>query len=173
MRTEIYWVNGPWGGKLALAPRPRGGDWLEDEISSWHREGIAVVLSLLTPEEEHDLDLETEKQAAKAQGIEFLSFPIPDREVPRSEAAMTSALEALNAALSSGKNVLVHCRQGVGRTGLVAACLLVSRGLTPETAVSRLSAARGIAVPETSEQRDWINRYAAKQPLATCLTLPS
>lgn len=160
MRTEIYWVDGPWSGRLGLAARPRGGDWLEDEIASCRKEGVGVVLSLLMPEEEHDLDLDSEKLEAKAQGIEFLSFPIPDRDVPRSEAEMTSALDKLNEALSSGKNVLVHCRQGVGRTGLVAACLLVSRGLTPETAVNRLSAARGVGAPETSEQRDWIDRYA-------------
>jgi hypothetical protein len=49
---------------------------------------------------------------------------------------------------------------GVGCTGLVAACLLISKG-APETAVERLSAARGVTVPETAEQRDWIDRYAA------------
>jgi hypothetical protein len=161
MRTEIYWVDGPWLGKLALAARPRGGDWLEDEIASWRRDGVDVVASLLTPEEEHDLDLKTERKQANAQGIDFLSFPIPDREVPSSEAEMTSALEKLEGSLASGKNVVVHCRQGVGRTGLVAACLLVSKGLAPDAAVSRLSAARGVAVPETPGQRDWIDRYAA------------
>lgn len=161
MRTEIYWVDGPWPGRLALAARPRGGDWLADEIASWRQDGIDTVLSLLTPEEEHDLDLEMERREAKTQGIEFLSFPIPDREVPNSEAEMTLALEKLDGTLSSGKSVIIHCRQGVGRTGLVAACLLVSRGLAPDAAVSRLSAARGVAVPETPEQRDWIDRYAA------------
>ncbi|MBZ5620202.1 MAG: dual specificity protein phosphatase family protein [Acidobacteriia bacterium] len=143
-----------------MAARPRGGDWLEEEIASWRRAGIDAVLSLLTPEEEHDLDLKAEGQEARAQGIEFISFPIPDREVPNSESQMVSALEKLDTALSSGKNVVVHCRQGVGHTGLVAGCLLVSKGLTPETAVRTLSAARGVAVPETSEQRHWIDHYA-------------
>jgi protein-tyrosine phosphatase len=126
---------------------PGGGDWLEDEIASWRGAGIDAVLSLLTPGEEHDLDLMAEQRETKAKGMEFISFPIPDREVPDSEAVMASALEELDRALSSGKNVVVHCRQGVGRTGLVAACLLVSKGLTPETAVRTLSAARGVPVP--------------------------
>ena len=52
MWTELYWVDGPWLGKLALAARPRGGDWLEDEMANWRRAGIDTVLSLLTPEEE-------------------------------------------------------------------------------------------------------------------------
>lgn len=161
MWTQLYWVHGPWPGGLALAARPRGGDWLEDEISGWRRAGIDAVLSLLTNEEEHDLDLKTEKTVAKAHGMKFISFPIPDRQVPDSEAEMASTLEILDAALSSGKNVVVHCRQGIGRTGLVAACLLVSKGLPPENAVEMLTTARGAPVPETPEQRRWIDHYAA------------
>jgi len=131
-------------------------------MSSWRRAGIDAVLSLLTREEEGDLDLTAESREARAGGMEFISFPIPDRQVPDSDAAMSSALESLDAALVAGKNAVVHCRQGVGRTGLVAACLLVAKGLTPEDAVERLSKARGEPVPETPEQRRWIDRYAAK-----------
>lgn len=161
MLAELYWVDGFWPGKMALSARPRGGDWLEDEIASWRCSGVNIVVSLLTPDEEVELGLAAEAREARAQGLEFLSFPIPDRSVPDSESAVASTLDRLDRALSSGKNAVVHCRQGVGRTGLVAACLLVSKGLTPESAVARLSRARGVAVPETQEQRHWIDRYAA------------
>ncbi len=60
MAGEFYQVNGPWSGKLWMAARPRGGDWLEDEIARWNRQGAGAVLSLLTPDEERDLDLENE-----------------------------------------------------------------------------------------------------------------
>jgi len=161
MSTELYWVEGPWPRKLALASRPRGGDWLEDEIAGWHGAGIYTVLSLLTPEEEQDLDLKREAHEAKARGMRFASLPIPDRQVPNSESEVSAALDRIDADLKAGKNVVVHCRQGIGRTGLVAACLLVSKGLTPEAAVKTLSAARGSSVPETAEQRRWIDHYAA------------
>jgi hypothetical protein len=163
-RTELYWVDGPWSGRLAMAARPRGGDWLDDEIAGWRLAGIDMVLSLLTPGEESDLQLEGEEQHARAQGLEFLSFPIEDRQVPESETAMAAVLRRLDGALSSGKNVVVHCRQGIGRTGLVAACLLVSEGATPDSAVKTLSHARGVAVPETPGQRRWIDRYAVLTP---------
>ena len=52
MATELHWITGPWPGKLALAARPRGGDWLEDEIAHWHHSGVDTVLSLLSPDEE-------------------------------------------------------------------------------------------------------------------------
>jgi protein-tyrosine phosphatase len=161
MGNELHWVDGPWPGKLALAARPRGGDWLEDEIANWHRSGVDTVLSLLTSEEEQSLGLGNEARAVKEQGMDFMSLPIPDRQVPSSETEVAAALERLNARLSAGKNVLVHCRQGVGRSGLVAACLLVTRGLDPSTAVDRISTARGVKVPETAEQRHWIDHFAA------------
>ncbi len=161
MRKELYWLDGPWPGKLAMAARPRGGDWLKDDIASWKRARIDAVLSLLTPDEEREMDLSAEAGEAKAQGMEFASFPIADRQVPRSEAKWAEVLETMSRALLDGKNVLVHCRQGIGRSGLVAACLLVRNGMSPGAAVESVSAARGLPVPETAEQRDWIDHYAA------------
>lgn len=160
MRKDLYWLDGPWRGKLAMAARPRGGDWLRDDIGSWKRAGIDKVLSLLTPDEERNLDLRNEAAEVTAQGMEFASFPIPDRQIPGSEARWGEVLEKVTHALSEGRNVVVHCRQGIGRSGLVAACLLVRRGMSPGAAVELVSAARGVPVPETPEQRDWIDQYA-------------
>jgi protein-tyrosine phosphatase len=81
--------------------------------------------------------------------------------VPQSESDVSRMLERLDSELSSGRRVVAHCRQGIGRTGLIAACLLVSKGWEPAAAVAALSAARSLAVPETEEQRRWIDRYAA------------
>jgi protein-tyrosine phosphatase len=121
---------------------------------------LDVVLSLLTVEEDNDLDLRNEEREVQAAGMKFMSLPIPDRQVPGSESELTATIEQLDANLSSGKNVAVHCRQGIGRTGLVTSCLLVSKGLTPEQAVKRVKASRGLEIPETAEQRRWIDHYA-------------
>ena len=51
MTTKLYWIEGPWPGRLAILPRPRGGEWLEDEVQLWQQSGLDVVLSLLTHEE--------------------------------------------------------------------------------------------------------------------------
>jgi protein-tyrosine phosphatase len=161
MRTELHWVEGPWSGKLALASRPRGGDWLEDELAGWKQAGIETVVSLLTPNEERDLDLQGESRQAKKNGMKFRSFPIEDRQVPHSESEVASFVEEIDADLSAGNNIVVHCRQGIGRSGLIGACLLISRGLSPGAAVEVLSAARDVPVPETAEQRRWIDHYAA------------
>jgi protein-tyrosine phosphatase len=144
-----------------MAARPRGGDWLGDEIADWKQAGIRRVLSLLTPEEERDLDLHNEAAEIKARGLEFISFPIPDRHVPGSEVQLAQVLESVTGALTAGNNVVVHCRQGIGRSGLVVACLMVQSGMSPGAAVESVSAARGLPIPETPEQRDWIDHFAA------------
>lgn len=158
--TRLYWLNGPWKGKLALAARPRGDDWLESDVADWKRAGIGAVLSLLMPEEQRELGLRNESSELQKQGLEFSSFPIPDLLVPRSEAKLADVLDHVTHDLSAGTNVLIHCRQGIGRTGLIAACLLIKSGMSPGAAVDAASAARGMPVPETQEQRDWIERYA-------------
>jgi len=159
--SDLHWVEGPWPGKLALAPCPRGGESLRDEIANWRREGVKTVVSLLTPAEEGVLDLAHENRETQAQGMTFRSFPIPDFQVPDSEKGLARVLENLDNELASGTNVVLHCRGGIGRTGLVAACLFVTKGLEAEAAVQRLSAARGIPVPQTNEQRRWIDHFAS------------
>jgi protein-tyrosine phosphatase len=161
MRKDIYWLDGSWPGRLAVGPRPRGGEWLKDDVSSWKRAHVDGVLSLLTTDEEQDLDLREEAGEVRAQGMSFVSFPIPDRQIPKSESKLAEALESVSRDLSAGKNVLIHCRQGIGRSGLVAACLLVKKGMSPSAATDSVSVARGIPVPETAEQRDWIDHHAA------------
>jgi protein-tyrosine phosphatase len=161
MATKLYWITGPWPGRLAMASRPRGGDWLEDEMHGWQSAGIDTVLSLLTPDEEEALDLTAESRVAEHEGLKFLSLPIPDRRVPSSPSEVAPVLDALNAELLAGKNAVVHCRQGVGRSGMIAACLLVMRGTDPGSAVVELERVRGTSVPETVEQRRWIDLFAS------------
>jgi protein-tyrosine phosphatase len=82
-----------------------------------------------------------------------------------SEAA--SLILAISDALNAGKSVAIHCRQAVGRSGLIAAGVLESSGLDPERAIQMVSSSRGQEIPETSEQRSWIQRFAAQRPVMT------
>lgn len=161
-RHATYWITGPWRGGLAIVPRPRGGDWLEDEIHAWKREGANVVVSTLTSDEVADFDLQQEGVLCEAEGLEFVEFPIPDRGIPSSMPAAVTMLRGLETKLSEGKTVLMHCRQGIGRSAMLAAALLVLRTIEVREAFERVSAARGCPVPETQEQREWLQRFAGE-----------
>jgi protein-tyrosine phosphatase len=171
MKAELYWIEGPWPGRLAILPRPRGGEWLEDEIRSWKQAGVNVVVSLLTSDEIAELGLVEEARLCQDFGLQFLSFPIMDRRVPSSPKATFDFIRELETLLADGKNLAVHCRQGVGRSALIAACLLVLSGMEPEVALQRVGAARGCPVPETTEQRQWVMEFARElQELSLCIS---
>jgi protein-tyrosine phosphatase len=156
MQSRLYLIDGPWAGRLAIMPRPRGGDWLADDVKAWRRAGLDIVVSLLTPPEVSELGLGEEESLCKSEGMHLLSFPIPDRGVPASRKAFLALARRLERALMAGKGVAVHCRQGIGRSALLAACLLVVRGESAEAAFQRISLARECAVPDTAEQKEWL-----------------
>ncbi len=160
MRESYYLVAGPRPGRLVLLVRPRGGDWLEDEVRHWGRLGLDVVVSLLTRDETLEFDLLEEEKYCRSKKIEFRSLPIPDRGVPGSREEILKLVRAIEGEIAHGKTVGIHCRQGIGRSGLLAACLLVSTGLPPEDAFEQLTRTRGCPIPETGEQRQWVERFA-------------
>ena len=160
MRTTAYWIEGPWRGRLAIVPRPRGGDWLEEEVCSRQEAGLDVTVSFLTHDENTELELYQEELSCRARGIQFHAYPIQDRGVPASRKATTDLVQQLEKALEAGQSVAVHCRQGIGRSSLIAALLLVSAGIGPEAALTQISQARGCAVPDALEQRNWIKSFA-------------
>src|SRR2546430_4839831 len=65
MTPDLFWIPGPWPGRLAITNRPRGGDWLQDEIAGLHSAGVEVLVSLLEAEEERELQLRQEASLAK------------------------------------------------------------------------------------------------------------
>ena len=156
MHSRIYWIDLAIAGRLAIMARPRSGDWLEDEISGWGEEGIEVVVSLLEREEIAELGLRDEEALCRARGMEFVSFPIGDRNVPASSREMLALAAAMATGIGQGKAVAVHCRAGIGRASLVAACILVRSGFDPLVALEAIAKARGVGVPDTDAQREWV-----------------
>jgi protein-tyrosine phosphatase len=160
MTPALYWIEGPWKGRLAISSRPRGNDWLEEEIKGWRESGVSVVATLLTRGEVEALGLIDEARICQEQGIELRLFPIEDRSVPVSRTEATEFIRSLEKELAAGKNVAVHCRQGLGRSAIISGGLLVISGLDPQTAIERVTAARGCPVPETPEQSHWVAQLA-------------
>jgi protein-tyrosine phosphatase len=158
-----FWVETGTEARVAIVPRPRGNDWLADELSQMKAAGVDVLVSMLQPAEAAELGLSAEAELCAAGGIEFRSFPIPDRETPPSTAAFAEFLKELQAQVHAGRSVAVHCRASIGRSSLLLAALLTAEGLTPDDAFKRLTSARGVQVPDTLDQILWVERFAARQ----------
>lgn len=161
MVAKVFWIAGPWRGQLGIVPRPRGGEWLDNETRGWREAGVDVVVSLLEPREEAELALSREAGSSAASGLEYRSFPIQDLGVPGDFESVGELTSEIVNALRAGKNVAVHCRQSIGRSGLIAAAVLISDGQDDEAAVQNVGRARGLDVPETHAQREWISDFSS------------
>jgi protein-tyrosine phosphatase len=155
-----YWIKTE-GVRLAIIPRPRGHDWLPDDIDLLQRAGIDVVVSALTAAENEELGLVEERQCCQSRGVGFLSFPIEDRSVPNSLAEFTELVNSVAGFLRKGKAVAVHCRAGIGRSSMIVASALINIGLSTESAFRSIEESRGSPVPDTDEQRRWVERHSS------------
>ena len=131
----------------------------EDEIEGWRSASVDVVVSLLEPHEVHELELESECEVCIRAGLAFISLPIPDRGVPASLAKTRLLVASCSEQLNAGNNIVVHCRAGIGRSSMIAACVLVAAGLRPNVAFERIAMARGQPVPDTPAQTEWVDAF--------------
>jgi protein-tyrosine phosphatase len=160
--NDIFWIKGNPPAPLAIVLRPRGDEWLEDELLGMRRGGIQTLVSLLEEDEAMLLGLADEAPIAEHVGLKFLSYPIPYTEIPSNVAAFQTFAAGLANRLRAGEQIGVHCRGSIGRATVTAACALIHLGWSPQAALAAIQAARGCMVPDTQEQEDWILRYKAR-----------
>ena len=72
-------------------------------------------------------------------GIRHQRLPLVDHEVPQDASTMTRVLTALQRELDDGHRVYLHCRAGIGRTGMAIGCHLVERGQRGRQALETLN----------------------------------
>lgn len=156
-KPDIYVVEHIGSGFLAVKARPVPGEWIEDEFKNIAAFGIGRVVSLLEPDEAKELGLAREAQLCLSNRMEFVSYPIADRGLPACAKEFGRFCYELYGSIAGGQNTVVHCRAGIGRSGIISAGILLHAGFEPSEAFSRISEARRIAVPDTDEQRSWVS----------------
>lgn len=145
-------VPAPGGGMIALCPLPQTFEL--DELKWWR------ARALVTLAEQRELQFfgakDLGKQAEKL-GMQWHHLPIPDMGIPDGtfEVLWSVAAPQLHKILRVGGRIAVHCRAGMGRTGMIAARLLVEMGETPEAAMSAVRKAKPGAI-ETDEQEAYV-----------------
>jgi len=157
--TEIYWIGEPQKRELAIVARPRGDEGLREDLAGLKAEGIDVLVSFLNPYEEAELGLTNEARVAEEVGLKFISFPIPDRQVPPDLRSFRRLAEKLAQRVRLGDRVGVHCRGCIGRSTVMLAAVMITLGAEPHDALRQIERARGLRVPDTAEQLEWILNY--------------
>ncbi|MCC5886965.1 MAG: cyclin-dependent kinase inhibitor 3 family protein [Gammaproteobacteria bacterium] len=125
-----------------------------DAIRDW---GAFALLTLLEPAEFDLLGVPRLGDATRDAGLAWHHFPIADFCAPGQtfERAWQAHRATLLERLMKGDRVAIHCRAGLGRSGTVAARILVDLGMTPEHAIRRVRTARPGAL-ESPEQVDYV-----------------
>jgi len=173
-------VESPGGGLIGMTICPgkkfrRGqtGDWYRDldldinAISQWRADAVVTLI------ERHEFTLLRVPglgEAVEAAGIQWHHLPIRDGSVPDDlfETLWVYSGHRLRSMLAAGGRVLVHCQGGLGRSGMIAARLLVEMGIKADDAIRRVRNARPGTI-ETSAQEEYVRavRRPHMQPILT------
>ena len=173
---RVHWVPDlptPGALGLTLAPGKHGpsyyhpAGWARDLDADLerlrHHHGADVLVSLIEDHEYDLLAIPDLRARARDVGLEVRHFPIADESVPPAwqDDAFAALVAGIRRALDDGRRVVVHCRGGVGRSGLVAAAVATTYGDDADAAIARVRRAQRFAV-ETDEQEAYVQRFAGR-----------
>ena len=160
-------VPGRLGMTFAPGMKTRGmrGRWdrnLETDLRVLREEyGADVLVSVMEEHEYSGYGIPELFERDLMAGMEVLRFAIEDMNVPKEAEAQEyeELTRGIVDRMREGKNVIVHCRGGLGRTCTVAACVLVALGdHSAEEAIDAVRAARKGTV-QTRDQEDFVRRF--------------
>ena len=130
-------------------------------LSQLHDAGINSFIDLT-----EDSELPPYRHLLPAHS-EYLRSAIVDTCVPNNVSQTRELLAAMSAAVARGRGIYVHCRAGIGRTGLIIGCFLAEQEASGRTALKVLNrlwrqsgrAASWPQLPQTAEQADYIRHW--------------
>ncbi len=168
---RVDWLPTDLPGRIGMtlcpgkrsASRYTGGRWerdlgadLDALRTTWDCD---VLVSLIRDEELDQYEVPDLYPQARGRELEVWRFPIRDVSVPDSDAGLLALVARILRTAEGGRTVVIHCIGGLGRTGLVAGCVLVALGHPPGEALDVLHRIRSPHCPETRAQEDIIRRF--------------
>ena len=154
LELRVDWAAPNVGLTLCPGRRDRDRD-LTADLTALVATGATDLVCLLPETELEWAGVPDLLSRAEQAGLTVHHWPIGDQAAPDPEDA-AEWLPRLAARLDAGARVVLHCMGGLGRSGLVAACLFRTRGLTADAAVATVRAARGPRAIETPAQLDFV-----------------
>ncbi|MCA0929256.1 protein-tyrosine phosphatase family protein [Ruegeria profundi] len=157
-RFDIHPVH-VGNGTVALSPLPGCGDGYARDFVAIRDWRPGLVISVTTTDEMLQEGAIRLGDDLRANGVRWVHLPIEDfgTPTPPIDTAWADIGATVSRILSCGGRVLVHCRGGCGRSGMIVLRLMVEHGESPDTALKRLRAVRKCAV-ETDSQMQWAAR---------------
>ncbi len=150
-------------GEVLAGEHPRGAtaEATRARLAALEAAGVGCFVDLTDPSEGADYQELLER-------ARYHRHPIPDHGVPADPAEMTAVLARIREARCAGLTVYLHCRAGIGRTGMAAGCLLSEAGFRGEAALEELNrlwaasprSRHWPSVPETDAQHEFVRRWA-------------
>lgn len=161
MINSIYKIEGLCDDQFAIMPHPQGGYFLEQGIEEIKVAGYEIVVSMLTSEEQVELELLAEGEVCQDKGILYLNFPIRD-EVADSDRNVLQFIDSLALLQKKNRKIVFHCRGGVGRSSMMLSLLAARLGVKPEVSFELITQSRGERAPETEFQRQWVTKLSQR-----------
>jgi ADP-ribosyl-[dinitrogen reductase] hydrolase len=166
-------VKVPNGGLIGMTICPGkkqgqswSGSWFRDlatDLDAIQEWGATTIVTLMELDELVAVGADKIGEAAEARGLDWYFLPISDVSTPDTQFEITWAYAGhrLRDTLRRGCRVLIHCRAGLGRTGMIAGRLLVELGMEGTVAIDAVRKARSGTI-QTSEQEDHVRRSTSQ-----------
>jgi predicted protein tyrosine phosphatase len=145
-RADLHWLS----DELAV-----GGCFPMDRAADLAREHRIRAIVDLRREDCDDVS------KLRAAGIDFLHLPTPDLEPATSE-MLERGVAFARKYMERGECVFIHCQHGIGRSALLALCVLVDHGWEPLDALTHAKNQRERLSPSRSQYEGWAEWLSAR-----------
>ena len=138
-KADLHWLT----NDLAL-----GGCFPQERAADLARQhGIGAVVDMRG-------EYSDDHQLLRSAGITFLHLPTPDME-PAEVEVLDEGVEFVRESIAQGQKVLIHCQHGIGRSALLALCVLVHQGYEPLQALELAKDKRPVVSPSPRQYEGW------------------
>jgi hypothetical protein len=142
-----------------------------DVIAKWQPN---LMLTLMESREFDTLKIPRFAAVVGSRFSGWRQLPIVDGGVPSTgfERSWEIAGAEARTTLEAGGKVLLHCRGGLGRTGMIAACLLMELGSSADEAIAMVRKGRPARI-ERPEQEEYVRKYTRSHGPAPMISKPA
>lgn len=168
----VSWLPSQFSGRVGMTFAPGKKSKSKWSNTQWDRDvdqdlerlqkeyDVDVLVNLLEEHEFKRYQIPHLISRAEAMGLQVRRLPIPDGGVLPDATSVVTLIAEITEHVQAGRNVVIHCAGGLGRTGTIGGCWLVSQGMSADEAIETLHRVRSPHCPETRGQERFIREFA-------------